>query len=74
MAANVTSVAAQALSRPGFDFATVMHLMGDISMLAVQIGSVPVGANVQTPESSALHIALSDGKRFYVTLVATREA
>ena len=74
MAANVTSVAAQALSRPGFDFATVMHLMGDISMLAVQIESVPVGGNVQTPESSALHIALSDGKRFYVTLVATREA
>jgi hypothetical protein len=51
----------------GTDFATVMHLMGDISMLAVQIGTIPVGANVQTPESSALHITLSDGKRFSVT-------
>ena len=74
MASNVPPVAAQALSRPGFDFVTVMHIMADIGMLAVQIQTTPVGGTVQTPPESAVHITLNDGKRFAGTLVATREA
>jgi hypothetical protein len=74
MASNITLVAAQALSRPAFDFATVIHLMADVGMLAVQIQTTPVGGTVQTPPESAVGITLSDGKRCAVTLVATREA
>jgi hypothetical protein len=51
-----------------------MHIMADISMLAVQIQTTPVGGTVQTPPESAVKITLSDGKRFAVSLVATREA
>jgi hypothetical protein len=73
MATNIPPVAAQALSRPGFDFVTAMHIMGDIGTLAMQIQATPVAGTVQTPPESAIHITLSDGKGFSIALVATRE-
>jgi hypothetical protein len=51
----------------------VMHLIADIGMLAAQIQTTPVGGTVQTPPESSVKITPSDGKRFTVTLVATRE-
>lgn len=67
-----STAAPSVMGRPGFDFGTIIQLLGEISMLGVQVQTVPVGGSVQTPPEQAVHVTLSDGKRFDLTLVATR--
>lgn len=73
MAPDGTAASPQVVSRPGFDFGTMLQIMGELSFLVTQVQTIPVGGSVQTPPEYAVHVTLSGGKRYAVTLNATRE-